>query len=155
MSHPPDKKEAENDVALASEGSLARGEDISQQNGSRPSKVSTILMIIFSALALGSDGFNASIIGNVELVMEVIYPESLTTSIASRLSNAFLIGMIIGMLSFGYISDKVGRRSGAVLTTIILVVGIALSAGASGRTQTGMFWMLIVARGIAGVGAGG
>lgn len=59
------------------------------------------------------------------------------------------------MLSFGYISDRVGRRAGAVLTTSILVVGIALSAGASGVTQKGMFWMLIVARGIAGVGAGG
>ena len=87
--------------------------------------------------------------------MEVIYPNSLTTSIASRLSNSFLVGMIFGMLSFGYISDRVGRRAGAVLTTSILVVGIALSAGASGVTQKGMFWMLIVARGIAGVGAGG
>lgn len=114
-----------------------------------------VMMVVFSGLAIGSDGFNASIIGNIELLMQVIYPKSLTTAVAARLSNAFMVGMIIGMLSFGYISDKLGRKTGAVLTTTILVLGIALSAGASGLTEDGMFWMLIIARGIAGVGAGG
>lgn len=119
------------------------------------SRLSVVLMVVFSGLAIGSDGFNASIIGNIELIMGKIYPESLTTDVAARLSNAFMVGMIIGMLGFGYISDKLGRKTGAVLTTTILVVGIALSAGASGITENGMFWMLIIARGIAGVGAGG
>lgn len=125
------------------------------QNGRGYSRLSMVMMVVFSGLAIGSDGFNASIIGNLELIMAVIYPESLTTAVAARLSNAFMVGMIIGMLSFGYIADKLGRKSGAVLTTTILVLGIALSAGASGLTEDGMFWMLIVARGIAGVGAGG
>ncbi|KAI9041280.1 MFS general substrate transporter [Aspergillus affinis] len=119
------------------------------------SKLSVLLMIVFSGLAIGSDGFNAAIIGNIELIMAVIYPDSLTTDVQSRLSTAFMVGMIIGMLSFGYVSDRLGRKTGAVLTTTILVLGIALSAGASGVTQDGMFWMLIIARGIAGVGAGG
>jgi hypothetical protein len=119
------------------------------------SRVSMVMMVVFSGLAIGSDGFNASIIGNIELLMEVIYPQALTTAVAARLSNAFMVGMIIGMLSFGYISDKLGRKTGAVLTTTILVLGIALSAGASGLTDDGMFWMLIIARCIAGVGAGG
>ncbi|PYH88944.1 MFS general substrate transporter [Aspergillus ellipticus CBS 707.79] len=121
----------------------------------KSSRLSMFRMIVFSGLAIGSDGFNSSIIGNLELIMEVIYPSSLTTAMASRLSNAFMVGMILGMLSFGYVSDKLGRKAGAVLTTVILVLGIALSAGASGTDQTGMFWMLVVARGIAGVGAGG
>lgn len=125
------------------------------QNARGYSRLSMVMMVVFSGLAIGSDGFNASIIGNLELIMAVIYPESLTTALAARLSNAFMVGMIIGMLSFGYIADKLGRKSGAVLTTTILVLGIALSAGASGLTEDGMFWMLIVARGIAGVGAGG
>ena len=86
--------------------------------------------------------------------MQVIYPKYLTTAVASRLSNAFMVGMIIGMLSSGYMSDKLGRKSGAVLTTCLLVLGIALSAGASGLTHSSM-WMLVIARGIAGVGAGG
>ena len=92
---------------------------------------------------------------NLNLVLAVIYPETLTTSMRARLSNAFLIGMIVGMVGFGVVVDQLGRKTGAVLTTLILLVGIALSAGASGTSPLGLFWMLIVARGIAGVGAGG
>ncbi|TVY90609.1 Glycerophosphoinositol permease [Lachnellula willkommii] len=118
------------------------------------SKLSTTLMVVFSALAIGSDGFNSSIIGNLSLIFGVLYPD-LSTGMYSRLSNAFIIGMIIGMLGFGYFSDRLGRKSGAIFTTLILVVGIAMSAGASGKDEMGMFWMLVVSRGIAGVGAGG
>lgn len=98
---------------------------------------------------------NAAVIGNVELLLAVLYPDALTDAIYDRLSNAFLIGMIIGMLFFGYLVDQLGRKTGAVATTTFLVVGIVLSAAASGTSPTGLFWMLIIARGIAGVGAGG
>jgi hypothetical protein len=118
------------------------------------SKLSVTLMIIFSGLALGSDGFNASIIGNLSLIFGILYPD-LSTGMYSRLSNAFIIGMIVGMLGFGYISDRLGRKSGAVLTTALLVLGIVMSAASSGRDELGMFWMLVISRGVAGVGAGG
>ena len=85
----------------------------------------------------------------------MLYPDALTTSIYSRLSNAFLIGMIIGMLFFGVVVDQLGRKTGAVATTVLLVLGIVMSAAANGETPTGLFWMLIIARGVAGVGAGG
>jgi MFS family permease len=98
---------------------------------------------------------NAAVIGNVELLLAILYPESLTNSIYTRLSNAFLIGMIVGMLMFGVVADQLGRKTGAVATTALLVLGIVLSTAAKGETETGMFWMLIIARGIAGVGAGG
>lgn len=98
---------------------------------------------------------NAAIIGNVELLLAVLYPAALTDAVYDRLSNAFLIGMIIGMLLFGVVVDQLGRKTGAVATTTLLVLGIVLSAAASGANPSGMFWMLIVARGIAGVGAGG
>jgi hypothetical protein len=118
------------------------------------SKLSVTLMVVFSGLAIGSDGFNTSIIGNLSLIFGVLYPD-LSTTMYSRLSNAFIIGMIVGMLGFGYISDRLGRKSGAVFTTLILVLSIALSAASSGKDELGMFWMLVISRGIAGVGAGG
>lgn len=153
--HAPENLSQEKDPQSVVEATKSTDEET--ENGASPtySRLSMVMMVVFSGLAIGSDGFNASIIGNIELLMEVIYPESLTTAVASRLSNAFMVGMIIGMLAFGYISDKRGRKTGAVLTTTILVLGIALSAGASGLSDDGMFWMLIIARGIAGVGAGG
>ncbi|QGI83553.1 hypothetical protein CEK25_010282 [Fusarium fujikuroi] len=119
------------------------------------SKVSVYLTMVFSGLALGSDGYNAAVIGNLELLFATLYPEALTSTMRSRLSNAFLIGMIVGMIGFGVVVDQLGRKTGAVMTTLILLLGIALSAGASGLTTTGLMWMLVIARGIAGVGAGG
>ncbi|KAI6950615.1 major facilitator superfamily transporter [Hortaea werneckii] len=119
------------------------------------SKTSVWLMVLYSGLAIGSDGFNTAIIGNVQILLGELYPNALTDGIYSRLSNAFLVGMIVGMLFFGGIVDQFGRKTGAVATTLLLVLGIVLSTAASGTTPTGMFWMLIVARGIAGVGAGG
>ncbi|KAF4846670.1 Glycerophosphoinositol permease 1 [Colletotrichum siamense] len=119
------------------------------------STVSVWLMVLFSGLAIGSDGYNAAVIGNVELLLAILYPDELTDTIYQRLSNAFLIGMIVGMLLFGVVVDQLGRKTGAVATTVLLVLGITLSTAASGTNPTGMFWMLIVARGIAGVGAGG
>jgi MFS family permease len=119
------------------------------------SKVSVYLMMLFSGLALGSDGYNAAVMSNLNLMLTVIYPDTLSSDMKARLSNAFLIGMIVGMVGFGVVVDQIGRKTGAVLTTLILLLGIALSAGASGTSPLGLCWMLVVARGIAGVGAGG
>lgn len=88
-------------------------------------------------------------------MLAVLYPEALTDAIYTRLSNAFLIGMILGMLFFGVLVDQLGRKTGAMATTALLVLGIVLSAAANGNSTEGMLWMLIIARGIAGIGAGG
>lgn len=149
-----ESKKADGVLVLADEKGIETREGEVTESEKKYSKLSVTLMVIFSGLAIGSDGFNSSIIGNLSLIFGILYPD-LSTAMYSRLSNAFIIGMIIGMLGFGIISDRLGRKSGAVLTTLILVVGIALSAGSSGTTQDGMFWMLVVSRGIAGVGAGG
>jgi MFS family permease len=119
------------------------------------SKVSVYLMMLFSGLALGSDGYNAAVMSNLNLMLTVVYPDTLSADMKARLSNAFLIGMIVGMVGFGVVVDQIGRKTGAVLTTLILLLGIVLSTGASGTSPLGLFWMLVVARGIAGVGAGG
>lgn len=94
-------------------------------------------------------------IGSVELLFATIYPDALTDTMYSRLSNAFLIGMIVGMVIFGYIADQLGRKTGAVATTLLLTLGIIMSTAANGTSETGMLWMLVIARGVAGVGAGG
>ena len=78
----------------------------------------------------------------------MIYPDALTSTMTSRLSNSFMIGMIIGMLGFGVVADQLGRKTGAVTTTFLLVLGIALSTAASGTSPTGLLWMLVVARGV-------
>jgi MFS family permease len=83
------------------------------------------------------------------------YPDGISSTIKTRLSNSYLIGEIFGMLFFGVIIDRLGRRTGIVFATLFLITGIVLAAAAHGKDEQGMFWMMIVARGIAGFGAGG
>lgn len=100
-------------------------------------------------------GPDAQIIGYMEPLFSDLYKEGMSSTIKTRLSNSYLIGEIFGMLFFGYIIDKVGRRTGIVFATLFLVLGIVLATAAHGTTQLGMFWMMIVGRGVAGFGAGG
>ncbi len=41
------------------------------------------------------------------------------------------------------------------MIAFFLVLGVVLATAAHGTSQLGMFWMMIVARGVAGFGAGG
>lgn len=77
-----------------------------------------------------------------------------TSDVSARIGNALLVGAIIGQLSFGLIADRLGRKVGLLLTTILIVIGTILCAaayGAGGSVQ-GLFWALTVYRGITGVG---
>lgn len=91
----------------------------------------------------------------MEPLFTELYKEGMSSIIKTRLSNAYLIGEIFGMLFFGFVIDKIGRRSGIVFATFFLVLGVVLATAAHGTTELGMFWMMIVARGVAGFGAGG
>jgi MFS family permease len=79
----------------------------------------------------------------------------MSSTIKARLTNSYLIGEIFGMIFFGILIDRVGRRTGILATTLFLVLGLVLSTASHGTSELGMFWMMIVARGIAGFGAGG
>lgn len=88
-------------------------------------------------------------------LLKELYPDGHSATIKTRMSNAYLIGEIFGMLGFGYIIDKIGRRTGVFFATLFLILGVIIATAAHGNSQLGMFWMIIVGRGIAGVGAGG
>jgi MFS family permease len=66
-----------------------------------------------------------------------------------------LIREIFGMLFFGVIIDRMGRRTGIVFATLFLILGIIIATASHGKDQLGLFWMMIVGRGVAGFGAGG
>lgn len=118
-------------------------------------RVSSVIMVLVSGLALFSDGYNAQIIGYMNPVLAQLYPDDFSKTIKTRLSNAFLIGEIFGMLFFGWAIDKLGRRTGVFFATLFLVLGIILATAAHGTSNLGMFWMMIIGRGVAGFGAGG
>lgn len=59
------------------------------------------------------------------------------------------------MILFGVCSDFFGRRLGVIFCTLFLVFGVTLATASHGTTATGMLWMMVIGRGVAGVGAGG
>jgi MFS family permease len=61
----------------------------------------------------------------------------MSSDIKSRLSNSFLIGEIFGMIFFGALIDRLGRRTGVVAATLFLVLGVALAAAAHGTSELG------------------
>jgi len=83
------------------------------------------------------------------------YPKEYTPAISTQVSNALLVGEIIGQITIGLTCDYLGRKVAIVLTTAMIVFGGILATASSGVTILGMFWMLTIARGIVGFGAGG
>jgi hypothetical protein len=100
-------------------------------------KISSILTVAVSGLALFSDGYNAQVIGYMEPLLADLYPNGWSDGIGARLSNSYLIGEIFGMLGFGYLIDKIGRRTGIIFATLLLVLGIILATAAHGKSERG------------------
>ncbi|OAQ60125.1 metabolite transport protein [Pochonia chlamydosporia 170] len=119
------------------------------------SKASSVMMVLVGGLALFSDGYNAQIVGYMNTVLAELYPKEYTKDVKTRVSNAFLIGEVFGMLFFGWAIDRLGRRNGIFWATFFLVLGLILSTASHGTSVNGMFWMMIIGRGVAGFGVGG
>jgi hypothetical protein len=83
--------------------------------------VSQKLSLIFASIALGSDGYQANIIGAVESCLTRIYGEKvLANGLSTRVSNALLIGDIVGQLGFGIVIDRMGRKFGIIACTMFV-----------------------------------
>lgn len=150
-----DNKLASPQIVETTNSQIQRLSSISEGVQTRITRISSIFMVLVAGLALFSDGFNAQIIGYMNPLFKELYPDTFSSTIKTRLSNAYLIGEIFGMLFFGYTIDKLGRRTGIFFATLFLILGIIIATAAHGKTHLGMFWMMIVGRGVAGFGAGG
>ncbi|KDE08170.1 hypothetical protein MVLG_01650 [Microbotryum lychnidis-dioicae p1A1 Lamole] len=66
-------------------------------------------------------------------------------------------GTVLGMLSFGFLVDRTGRKGGMMLAAVIVAVAACLQTGAYGAkgSHKGMFNALIAYRFISGIGIGG
>lgn len=64
-----------------------------------------------------------------------------------------MAGEVIGQIIVGILCDRVGRKAGLVMTTMLIIIGAILctvARGANGSAQ-GLFWFMTFARGITGV----
>ena len=83
------------------------------------------------------------------------YPKQYTSTVSTQVSNALLVGEIIGQITIGLTCDYLGRKVAIVTTTAMIVIGGILATASHGVTINGMFWMMTIARGVVGFGTGG
>ncbi len=89
------------------------------------------------------------------VVLSKEYKKQYTKAVSTRVSNALLVGEIIGQLVIGLTCDYLGRKVAIITTTAMIVIGGILATASHGVTINGMFWMMTISRGIVGFGTGG
>lgn len=89
------------------------------------------------------------------VLLKAEYPAQYTSDVSTMVSNALLVGEIIGQITIGLACDYLGRKIAIITTTAMIVIGGILATASNGYTPLGMFWMLTVARGLVGYGTGG
>lgn len=120
-------------------------------------KTGSVLTIVGSALANLSDGYQQSLASSTNVIFSHLLGKSVYTSERqTRISNSLLVGSVIGILVFGFISDRFSRKGGMLVTSGLVVVGSLMSALAlQVDGPASMLWFMTIARGTAGVGVGG
>ncbi|KAH3683417.1 hypothetical protein WICPIJ_005636 [Wickerhamomyces pijperi] len=110
--------------------------------------------ILVGGSAFISDGFQQGIPSIANVLLSAQY-STYTTSYKTMFSNSLLISNIIGQVSFGFLADRLGRKPSFAFSTALIVIGSILCACAKSNSDVGLFWFLIIARGITGTGIGG
>ena len=106
--------------------------------------VSDIFTIICAGFALISDGYQNNLMTMTNVVLKKEYAKQYTSAYSTQVSNALLVGEILGQITIGLTCDYFGRKIAIVTTTAMIVIGGILATASSGVTIDGMFWMLTV-----------
>lgn len=73
----------------------------------------------------------------INVLLKKQYPTEYTSTVSTRVSNALLVGEIFGQIVVGLTCDYLGRKTGIVLTTMMIVVGGILATASHGVTTNG------------------
>ncbi|KAI0649326.1 metabolite transporter [Trametes meyenii] len=128
----------------------------SQQQYRKPG-LSQVSLIFACGTALFSDGYANGVIGAVNTLLKRIYgKDKINTNYSNTISSVAFAGTVVGMLVFGYLSDKMGRKFGMMLATGIVALFSGLSAASSGahHSVNGLLAMLSACRFLLGIGVG-
>lgn len=121
---------------------------------SKTKRLADILTIVCAGFALISDGYQNNVMSMLNTVFARQYPKNYTADLKTSVSNASLVGTIFGQIAIGFASDLINRKQSIIIATCFLIVGTIMCAASHGKTIDGMFWMLIISRGVTGFGIG-
>jgi len=114
--------------------------------------------VIACGAGLFSDGYLNAIIGSVSTMLGIIYgKEYKDSSAVGNISSITFVGTVLGMLFFGYTSDKYSRKWSLLASTIILILFAILATASYGYhgSTSGLFSALTAYRFFLGIGIGG
>ena len=97
------------------------------------------------------------VIGQVNTMLGIIYGDVYNNSSAKKnVSSIAFAGTVVGQLFFGWTSDHYSRKWALMISTGILILFAALSAGSYGYhgSATGLFAALTAYRFLIGIGIG-
>ncbi|QFZ25421.1 putative glycerophosphoinositol permease [Clavispora lusitaniae] len=121
---------------------------------SKRKRAADIFTIVCSGFALISDGYQNNVMTMLNTLFATLYPKEYGTNMKTNVSNASLVGTIFGQVIIGILSDRMNRKQAVVIATLFLVFGTIMCAASHGKSVNGMFWMLIIFRGVTGFGIG-
>ncbi|TEY35986.1 hypothetical protein BOTCAL_0568g00020 [Botryotinia calthae] len=102
--------------------------DVESDAESMDTKAGSIWTIMGSAMANYSDGYQQGLASSTNVVFNHLLGTKIYTStIQTRISNALLVGSVIGILILGYTSDKFSRKGGMLFTSALVIIGSLLS----------------------------
>ncbi|MCJ1312720.1 Plasma membrane permease, mediates uptake of glycerophosphoinositol and glycerophosphocholine [Agyrium rufum] len=127
----------------------------SQQVSSGRQSLSDVFTIFCAGFALISDGYQNNLMTMTNVLFRQEYKKEYTSAVSTQVSNALLVGEILGQIVIGLTCDYLGRKTAIIITTLMIVIGGILATAAHGITILGMFWMITIARGVVGFGTGG
>ncbi|KAJ7850281.1 MFS Git1p-related glycerophosphoinositol and glycerophosphocholine permease [Mycena olivaceomarginata] len=114
-------------------------------------------LIFACGTTLFSAGYSNGVIGSVNTLLHRIYDaEQFPNNYSITVNGIAFAGNIVGMLVFGWISDKIGRKFGMMSAAGIVAFFAALSSASSGANHSvrGLLAMLIICRFFLGIGIG-
>ena len=97
------------------------------------------------------------VIGQVNTMLGIIYGDVYNKSSAKKnVASIAFAGTVVGQLFFGWMSDHYSRKWALMISTGILILFAALSAGSYGYhgNATGLFAALTAYRFLIGIGIG-
>lgn len=108
-----------------------------------------LLLVLALGITWVLDGLEVTIVGSIGPVLQDSRTLGLTSTTLGAAASAYVIGAVAGALFWGWISDRLGRRSIFFATLAVYLAGVILSALAWN------FWSFAVFRLVTGVGIGG
>lgn len=79
----------------------------SEYVGSHRQRISDLWTILCSGCALISDGYANSLMTLINVVLRVQYPQQYTSDVSTRVSNALLVGEVIGQITIGLVKKAI------------------------------------------------